>query len=70
MISKCQVFSSTVPKKPKISTELARPSRLLNIYAVAKYQKNEAGPFEDIENDYDTLAATNYHDLASSINSQ
>ena len=43
--SKCQVFSFTVPEKPKSWTELVRFG-FFNIQSVAKYQKNEGVPFE------------------------
>ena len=50
MTSKCQVFSSTVPEKPKSWTELAPLSDFFNIYCDAKYHKKiEEGPFEDIK---------------------
>ena len=48
--SECQVFSFTVPEKPKSWTELTRqgsPSRFSNIHSVAKYQKLKGGPFKD-----------------------
>ena len=43
----CQVFSFTVPEKPKSWTELARAFGFFNIHSVAKSQQIEEGPFED-----------------------
>ena len=56
--SKCQVFSFTVPEKPKKWTELAHRDPLAQKWdalgffniSVAKYEKHEEEPFEVIEN--------------------
>ena len=48
--SMCQVFASNVPGKPKRYTKFAQPVAFCTIYLVAKYQRLEAGPFEDVQN--------------------
>ena len=44
--SKCQVFSSTVPKKPKSRTELARPFGFLTSILLQNFEER---PLEDFE---------------------